>query len=462
VNAGIGANVAPRINAGVAPRVNAGVGANVAPRVNAGIGANVPGTIRSNVGANLGANAGANARTALRPNTGVNANSGIRANAGLGDIRTNVNSALNARVNSPIRSNILPGVNANTGAGIRANVPGVTNARVGANAAVDGRGRVNNFLGIRNGVNAGANLNARQSLHPSWFNAGVNANSRLHANLGRTLGTSIRLNNYNYLGANVGRANYWGRYGVGVNNYWRGNNRYPYFNNRWWAGRYIYRPFGYFNYWGFRPWGYWWGSPGWIGVNNWYGGWGGGSGYGWSSPYYYDYGPGGNVVYQNGNVYVDGTNVGTAEEYAQSAAALAAVDPAEVPSQQTEDWLGLGTFAVVETADGDKDKVDAMEPTRFVQLAVDKNGFVTGTFYNKKTDEVYSLSGRVDKDTQRVAFAVDNNKDIVFETGIYNLTQDQTPVLVHLGPNKSETFVFVRLEKPDEPAAQKGSIDQLP
>jgi hypothetical protein len=309
-------------------------------------------------------------------------------------------------------------------------------------------------------VNAG--FNARQNFRPSWFNSNLYGNSRINANLGRTLAGVIGAN----VGANLdnnrfdgrlgaGRANYWGRYGNGVNNYWRGGNRYPYFGNNWYAGRNVYRPFGYFNYAGNRPWGYWWGSPGWVGVNRWYGGWG------WNSPYYYDYGPGGNVVYRDNYVYVDGTNVGTVQEYANSAAALATVDPSEVPSQRAEDWLALGTFAVVETTDGEADAQDMMEPTRFVQLAVDQNGFVAGTYYKKQNDEVYAVSGRVDKNTQRLAFSFDTNRDIVFETGIYNLTQDQTPVLVHLGENKTDTFVFVRLEKPEDNQAEQPRAEQV-
>jgi hypothetical protein len=153
--------------------------------------------------------------------------------------------------------------------------------------------------------------------------------------------------------------------------------------------------------------------------------------------------------------------VGTAEDYAQSAAALAAIDPDDVPSQNTADWLGLGTFAIVEVADGEAK--DEMEPTRFVQLAIDKKGFVSGTLYNKKTDKTFGLTGRVDKDTQRIAFSVDDNQDIVFETGLYNMTQDQTPVLVHFGPDKTETFVFVRLNQPEaEKGTERKTVDQLP
>ncbi len=34
------------------------------------------------------------------------------------------------------------------------------------------------------------------------------------------------------------------------------------------------------------------------------------------------------------------------------------------------------------------------------------------------------------------------------ETGLYNLTQEQAPVLVHFGADKVENWLFVRLEDP--------------
>lgn len=466
---------APRVNANVAPRVNSAtngvprINANVAPRANAAINSGTrPGAtvsnntlgaaIRGNVGANAGANGGLH--TALRP-----AASAAGARVG-GDIRANVNSAAGIHANvSGIGSNIranIPGAGTNN----HANVPAL-GAHVGANSngranvpAVDGRMGINNFLSGRTGMHVSTNLGANSHLHSSWLNA--NTAGGLHtganANLNRALTGAHRGNGTNYLNSNINRNNHWAGYGRGVNNYW-GHHGYPYFNNRWWAGRYLYRPFGYFNYWGYRPWGYWWGSPGWGGICNWYGGNGGYGG--WGSPYYYDYGVGGNVVYSGGNVIVDGQNVGTAADYAQSAAALAAIDPNDVPSQKTEDWLGLGTFAIV--AATDDDKPDQLEPTRFIQLAIDKNGFVSGTLYNKTSDKTFGLSGRVDKETQRIAFSVDDNKDIVFETGLFNMTQDQTPVLVHFGPDKSETFVFVRLKQPEsDKGTERGNLDQLP
>ena len=37
-----------------------------------------------------------------------------------------------------------------------------------------------------------------------------------------------------------------------------------------------------------------------------------------------------------------------------------------------------------------------------------------------------------------------------FETGLYNLTQDEAPVLVHLGAEDVENWLLVRMEEPEE------------
>jgi hypothetical protein len=87
-----------------------------------------------------------------------------------------------------------------------------------------------------------------------------------------------------------------------------------------------------------------------------------------------------------------------------------------------------------------------------IQLAVDKDGIVSGTMHNKTTNQTFPVQGRVDKDTQRVAFTIGDAKDVVFETGIYNLTQQQTPVLVH-GDGREEIYLLLRLEQPKDGAA---------
>ena len=42
-------------------------------------------------------------------------------------------------------------------------------------------------------------------------------------------------------------------------------------------------------------------------------------------------------------------------------------------------------------------------------------------------------------------YRMDNDPNTVMETGLYNLTQNTTPVLTHFGPDQTATYVFARL-----------------
>ena len=162
----------------------------------------------------------------------------------------------------------------------------------------------------------------------------------------------------------------------------------------------------------------------------------------WAEPVYYDYGQGGNVVYTDNSVYINGEQIATTTEFAQSAADLATVQAPETEAEaQQAEWMPLGTFAV---SAGEKD----VDPTRMVQLAVNKQGVISGTLFNTQTEETQSIQGQVDKQTQRVAMRVGESEDLIVESGLYNLTQNEAPVLVHFGTQKTENWLLVRLEDP--------------
>jgi hypothetical protein len=58
-----------------------------------------------------------------------------------------------------------------------------------------------------------------------------------------------------------------------------------------------------------------------------------------------------------------------------------------------------------------------------LELAVNKQGVVAGTYYNEATEVSRSLKGMLDQTSQRAAmgFADGKNAEVVLETGIYNL-----------------------------------------
>jgi hypothetical protein len=210
------------------------------------------------------------------------------------------------------------------------------------------------------------------------------------------------------------------------------NNHNNWFNHGWWNnhGGAWNRGWNYWHGWG--P-GYWWGGLGWGALSGFMIG-------NWASPMYYGYGAGGNVAYQGDSVYVNGQDVGTPQQYYDQAQQLAETPAPD--SAGTEDWMPLGVFAVSSTPEDD-------HPVMMMQMAVNKQGNIAGMYYNSSDDVSLPIQGAVDQKTQRAAWTVGDKKNTILETGIFNLTKDETPVLVHFGNQKSQEWMMVRLNKPE-------------
>ena len=167
----------------------------------------------------------------------------------------------------------------------------------------------------------------------------------------------------------------------------------------------------------------------------------------WTQPYYYSYGSGGSVVYENNIVYVDGQEQCTATEYYDQATEIAAAVPEYTePQAEEQEWLPLGVFALT------REGVNATNMV--IQLAVNRDGVIAGTLFNEQTEKSQALQGSVDLETQRfaVASADDSNQGKILEGGIYDLTEDTSTVLLHYGAEKTQDMVLVRLQE-DEAAA---------
>jgi hypothetical protein len=161
-------------------------------------------------------------------------------------------------------------------------------------------------------------------------------------------------------------------------------------------------------------------------------------GYSDMPPMYYDYGN--NITVEGDTVYVNGDSAGTTDEYYAQATKLASTG-AEQPAAPEEDWLPLGVFAFT--------KADNPNSDLTIQLAVNKSGVIRGNFTDSASKKNQLVQGSVDKQTQRVAFTVGDNKDKVVETGLYNLTKEEAPCLVHVEKGRTEQWLLVRLKNPD-------------
>jgi hypothetical protein len=212
-------------------------------------------------------------------------------------------------------------------------------------------------------------------------------------------------------------------------------------------GLYVRRGFGHYN--AFRPGWYAthpgvWFSSGWAAATAWGAAtWPVCSGFlGYTvevPPVYYDYGT--NVICQDGNVYYGDQVIATEADYAQQAVQLADTGR-QAPASDEDKWQPLGVFAMT--------KGDEAASNDIFQLALNKDGVLRGNYYNATTDTATPLYGSLDRKTQRLAWTVGDKKDVVYETGLYNLTLEQTTLLAHLGKDRTEQYNLFRVEQPKE------------
>ena len=168
--------------------------------------------------------------------------------------------------------------------------------------------------------------------------------------------------------------------------------------------------------------------------------------YTWSDPYYYDYGS--TIVYQDNSVYYGDKEVATQEQYYTQANNIAQAIPEDVDEEKIE-WMPLGVYAIAQEGVADTGML--------MQLAISKEGIIAGTYFNEATGSSRPLQGTVDEKTQRAAwkFADETSPDTTFETGIFNLTKDETEMLVHFNAEKTQTWSMIRIPPPED--AEQGS-----
>jgi hypothetical protein len=196
-----------------------------------------------------------------------------------------------------------------------------------------------------------------------------------------------------------------------------------------------------------NPGNFWQENPGWAAMRitrpyrwaTWaaVGGW---CGYTEAVPYSY----GENVYYTDDQVYQGDQPVATADEYAQQAEAIATTAPTTAADKA--EWLALGVFAI--TQDG---QASGTAPSLYMQLAISKEGIISGTLKNTSTDKVQSLEGAADKKSQRAAWAVSGQQRPIMETGLSNLTQDAAPALIHFADGQTQQWLMVRMPEDATP-----------
>ena len=157
-----------------------------------------------------------------------------------------------------------------------------------------------------------------------------------------------------------------------------------------------------------------------------------------ATPIAYNYGN--NVTYQNGNVTLDGQDLGTAAEFSQQAADLAQAG-ADADAANSDDWMPLGVFAMVRN--------EQQHPQLILQMAINKQGILRGNYTDELSEHTQPIRGSVDPKTQRAAWTVGDNQTSVMEAGLSNLAQGEAPALIHKN-GKTDHWLLVRLDPPSQ------------
>jgi len=82
---------------------------------------------------------------------------------------------------------------------------------------------------------------------------------------------------------------------------------------------------------------------------------------------------------------------------------------------------------------------------------VTKDGVISGTAFDPKSDAAFNIVGMVDNRSQRAVWSYRDDRDrrLIMESSIYNLTQPEATGMVHYSPNEAGVVELVRLQEPD-------------
>lgn len=204
------------------------------------------------------------------------------------------------------------------------------------------------------------------------------------------------------------------------------------FNKNWWSEHpNLSNYYWHSHVWPHRPWPYWWRPATWMALSSWIA-------WNWGPPLIYNYGS--TFYYDNNYVYLNGHRLCSALDYYDQAVSATIRIP-DV-NDDVDQWMPLGVFALT--------RDPSVESNVVLQLAVNKDGIIQGTYFNGETRVTKPIKGIVEKENQRAiwTFADESGSTVIMETGVYNLTLEEAGVLVHLSKTQTEQWFLIRLKEP--------------
>lgn len=159
----------------------------------------------------------------------------------------------------------------------------------------------------------------------------------------------------------------------------------------------------------------------------------------WSQPVYYYYDDNGSVFYGESQDSPYLMSVPQGSGFIAEAVRIA--NKQRPLFIDTSSWMPLGMYALSYDGEGLSDL------SEYISLAISKEGFITGAYFNGATGETFEIRGSVDSSSQRAAWKFVGKDWPIMESGLYNLTNDEATMLVHSVDGRTESKVIIRLKQ---------------
>jgi hypothetical protein len=102
------------------------------------------------------------------------------------------------------------------------------------------------------------------------------------------------------------------------------------------------------------------------------------------------------------------------------------------------EFLPLGVYALAPAGQSDA--------TAVVQLSVSKDGILRGSYCDLVSDQGQTIYGAVDQKSQRAAWKVGEQGQVIFETTLPSLTQSAGSALVYFANGDARQWILSRFE----------------
>ena len=90
-----------------------------------------------------------------------------------------------------------------------------------------------------------------------------------------------------------------------------------------------------------------------------------------------------------------------------------------------------------------------MRRTVLAICPISREGIVAGSFANMTNNDNLSVQGGADRESTRLAVTIGDKEDVVIETGLYNLTENQSSALLHYEGGTIQNRTLVRMADPN-------------